>query len=228
MATVRISTDLLAEVHNVVNGMRQRELVNHPEADSMQLNANDEKFVQYLEYVQNAAWKVAPALRQLMPAEWKSYPRNVTLYYSDPSTIGRMHIYLTEVNSHRVEAHGFPPGLGGYPDIYVTDGGIPELTDILNRSDELTKARDAVINKYESITEQVQSFLKSQPSLNKALQKHPELAMYIPEAYIERVNAVVARSASAKEDQEPEIHIDIEAIVAAAVAHRVITARGAA
>jgi hypothetical protein len=87
--------------------------------------------------------------------------------------------------------------------------------------------RQCITDKYRNIRAQVVGFLHAQPSLNRALEKHPEIALYIDQEYIDRVNAKEERKGAAKPQRE-EVTIDVDAITSAAIAHRLATAGGSA
>lgn len=227
MALVRISKELLDAVRSRINDMRSRELETYP-AESVVITNSHPDYDIWLGIIEQVMWEKAPQFRGQLPKDWCMAPRAVDFYYagagvdSAHTSVSRIHVRFEPVRGQLLA----PPGTSSYPDVYCgTQHNFPHIDAILASMAENVKARAEITDRYTNISNQMVSFLSAQPSLNKALLVLPEVALYIDDKYIARVNEKVTRSTHGRD--EPEVQVDVEAITAAAIAHRMALARGA-
>jgi hypothetical protein len=77
---------------------------------------------------------------------------------------------------------------------------------------------------FEGIKTQLTTFMSKHASLNTAIKDLPELEMYVPQEYLDRLAEETVRSKPAKstlDDDDDEVELDMEAITRAAIAHRI-------
>tara|TARA_B100000768_G_C10999068_1_gene257163 strand:- start:89 stop:493 length:405 start_codon:yes stop_codon:yes gene_type:complete len=85
------------------------------------------------------------------------------------------------------------------------------------------KLRD-VQDKFQTIEDQLRDFMSNHASLNAALKEMPQLEMYVPNEYMTRVRAESAPRSKVERTQILDLNIDVDALAAAAVTHRILTA----
>lgn len=229
MALVRISNELLNEVENKITSMQHRELSNYPGLDRVDIRADDSRYAESVEAVVASTWSAAPHLRSQMPKEWCARPGSIDVIYTDGDRETGKHTITFIIRVCGEVA--LPPRFSSYPSVCVDRNThpIPWVETLLTNVGENLSKRAEIEHRYGIIREQVIKFIRSQKSLNAALKAHPELALYVKQNRIDKVNEKVERNRSTTgQDDGEEITLDINAITAAAIAHRIAQAGGVA
>ena len=206
MALVRISKQLLQDVERTVNNIKNKtlETVVEPKNPTKNPVYTDKCVERALE----AAWGDHAHLKDVVPQNWMT-------------KIGRVDITITPVIPEFQVAKTvlFPPKTeikyGDYvevrlPELAAPDGMITEYRAYFKERAETAK-------KFETIGKQIATFLKSCKSLNDALKKYPEVALYVPQAYLDIITEVRTREAREKEEAVAEPEIDKELITSMGV-----------
>ena len=77
---------------------------------------------------------------------------------------------------------------------------------------------------FDGIKTQLIAFMGKHASLNTAIKELPELEMYVPQSYLDKLAEETIRTKPTKselDDDDDEVTVDVEAITRAAIAHRI-------
>ena len=174
-----------------------------------------------------ATWKSAPELEGKLPVDWCGTPRrvDVILRTTDDSCISRFGIENTVANPIRLS----PEYASHYPDVYVS---VDDLTGAaktwVNAMADKQEKRRAIRNQFDVVENQLHAFMQQHASLNAMLTEMPELEMYVPDRYMTKVRAKSEPRAKVERPTNvQDLNIDVDALAAAAITHRMVTASGA-
>ena len=207
MALVRISKELLSMVHKQVVEVSIKAATL--QVEPMHPKVTDELLTELKETITTHMWGAYIALRSQIPEVWKvkATEVNVSLLFAGK-------LVVTEgikVNENFV----FPPNTRvsyGQVDVKlpVVDG---LAADFAKRHIEYKVALLAHQTKYKEVSKQIEKFLKDAKSLNDALKRFPDLALYIPKIFLDRAELKVERGAKEVEYKEevegPEMDRDL-------------------
>ena len=88
--------------------------------------------------------------------------------------------------------------------------------------------RNAVREQFKVVENQLHAFMQQHASLNAMLTEMPELEMYVPDRYMTKVRAKSEPRAKVERPTNvQDLNIDVDALAAAAITHRMVTASGA-
>ena len=172
--------------------------------------------------IENTLWQLAPDLKDKMPKEWLSDETHVMVDF--PSDEHRTVRY--NFGSQTGDELKIPPHFRRWDDIHISQKyWTPLIQEWLSSQHNAEVERQKIVDSYHTISSQLTSFMAKHASLNTALKEMPELELYVPDEYIEKVNKKENRikatpSAPTTEDYE---EVDVDALTRAAVAHRVTT-----
>lgn len=225
MAFVGISEVLRSQVRSKIRDMAAAEkstLGPDPrEGNGVPSTGEEDWFIR-------SVWQGKPELRTLVPENWLVDVDMAGLYI-DPEWDGdfkkvqersKSAIYCGRIKFNTTIK--MPPTYRGYiPDVII--GFLPgeELpADVKEVITYMTKAKD-IKQRWEKVEEKVGEFLFHCKSLNEGLKLWPDLKVYIPKEYLERVERKTS-SRSEKSTQAADIlsTIDTNEIQAAAVIAR--------
>lgn len=174
-----------------------------------------------------ATWKSAPELEGKLPDDWCGTPRrvDVRLRTTDDSCIASFGVENITANPMRLS----PEYPSNYPDVdvYVDDLTGAAKTWVNAMADKQEKRR-AIKDQFRVVRDQLTSFMQQHASLNAMLAEMPELEMYVPDRYMTKVRAKSAPRAKVdRPTNVQDLNIDVDALAAAAITHRMVTASGA-
>ena len=199
MALVRISHDLIDEVKNTIQRLSDASYLATIEL--REPNKDEETLKPLLQAVEKKVWGANAHLKPLLPQDWLNSTDNI-----DVKVMGR---------EWRINTPGFrypPKGAfkAGYSyiDVQLTDDEIGE--EVLNKVREYNRLNEEHNVKYSSVKTQVIGFLKNCKSLNDALNKYPDLAIYIPQPFLDRVAEIVERKPRQPKEKPEEADIGID------------------
>ncbi len=225
MAFVGISEVLRTQVRSKIRNMSSAEKdtlgADPREGSGIDVNGNEDWFTR-------SVWQGKPELQTLVPDTWLAQVDMVGLYV-DPEWDGDFK-KLNERTKSSIYCGRMkfptpiklPPTYRGYiPDMVI--GFLPGETmpeDIKRILDYMTKVKD-IKQRWEKVEEKVGEFLIHCKSLNEGLKLWPDLKVYIPKEYLERVERKTSSRAD-KTTQAADIlsTIDTDEIQAAAVIAR--------
>ena len=217
---VQISDKLQSSITNKINDMRDRELGGRERLPTLEVYPHHPQYQQIVGILEESVWGALRYMKEMMPEAWMTKTRRIDMYYV-PSGIADRN---AEDASHVVVGGDvlFPPDRSPYPDVFITEPN--EFLDTL-LAETIARAAEynEVKHRYARITDQVLGFLRQHPSLNKALKALPELELYIPTEYMDRVNKESERvvRARARAPETPVVPVDVTLLTTTAVAHRV-------
>jgi hypothetical protein len=207
MAYVAISGELLNTVRAGIQMMARKELDTVGEVPKLEGTES---------FVEPALWGPYAHLRSQMPKEWKRTAGSITLRIQFPDSVWQEAVPF----KNGVEA---PPSYSPYDAQKVTVlHDLPEIAPIVTA---ISNRRDAK-RRWDGVERQVMDFINKCKSLNEALKLWPDLRMYIPKPYLDRVERKVERTkdtANAAMDVLKSMNTD--EIVAAAVIARMSTGK---
>jgi hypothetical protein len=216
MAFVGITTQMCNEVRSKISGMLHAEI--------SQLGDNPSQAIQITgdePWLKDRVWEGHAHLIEVLPAKWLHNPESIDFYfYANLGGDGREKHIATKRMS-KFDKFPLPPIYRGsnYPTVNISLGdNIPEL---FKETLEFAAKKREIEVRWSKVTDNVGKFLRNCKSLNEALKLWPDLRIYIPQYYLERVNKKPER----KEKQESNAaavlaEIDTDEIQASAVIAR--------
>jgi hypothetical protein len=174
--------------------------------------------------VVDRTWAAAPDLKGKLPDEWCGTPRRVDVHLRDTNdwTVARFGIENTVANPMRLS----PEYPSNYPDVYVSTANLTGAAKTwVNAMAGNQEKRKAVREQFEVVENQLSAFMEQHASLNAMLTEMPELEMYVPDRYMTKVRAKSAPRAKVERPTNvQDLNIDVDALAAAAITHRMVTA----
>ena len=174
--------------------------------------------------VVDRTWAAAPDLKGKLPDDWCGTPRRVDVILRDTNdcTVARFSIENTVANPIRLS----PEYASHYPDVYVSTANLTGAAKTwVNAMAGNKEKRNAVREQFKVVENQLSAFMQHHASLNAMLTEMPEFEMYVPEKYMTKVRA---KSAPRAKVERPtivqDLNIDVDALAAAAITHRMVTA----
>jgi hypothetical protein len=214
MAYVRTTQTLLSDLHSRV--MRMMEAKIEQVTKYGFTSHNEDKL---LEAIAKQQWHKAPELRGKLPEEWcrRSDSRvNVKVKLSDD--IGSVVVH------HKVFDEDKRPWLPPVGTNYHFDVDRQhfdsEGLEVLKAIKQSDVTKEEIREQFSKLSRDLREYLGAHTSLNQALKDMPELALYIPQKYIDKVEAATPKKQSTRKKVEAP-NIDRQAIAAQAIAHRI-------
>jgi hypothetical protein len=173
--------------------------------------------------IENTLWQLAPDLKDKMPKEWLSDETHVMVDF--PSDEHRTVRY--NFGSQTGDELKIPPHFRRWDDIHISQKyWTPLIQEWLSSQHNAEVERQKIVDSYHTISSQLTSFMAKHASLNTALKEMPELELYVPNSYIEKVNKKEERvkATPSVPTTHDDTEVDVEALTRAAIAHRVSTA----
>lgn len=209
MSLVRISKQLLIDVTNNIN--KTSSTIIAKTVDPMNPILTPEVTAALVEAAVVKVWGKYEALRTQMPAEWKINPRvDIRIQHNGVSVGGEIRIENKKFVIPRAKDVG-----SSYCDVVLESSEIPQ--EFFQAFVAYETARSAHTEKFVAVNKQVTAFLKSSASLNDALKRYPDLALYIPQTYINKVEEKVERQTRVKECRPDAPSIDRDFLTSTAV-----------
>jgi len=179
MATVRISKQLLSDVKNEILAISHN--VHEATIKPLDPVSNKDMVDEVVEIAMLNIWKDFMHLKNVVPVEWLKKVSYVDIKFPDANEI-------------RLERTSYvPPTMSGYT--YVETTLTPEQAPEFYRSLVTYNATESLHKtKFKAIQEKVLSFLSACKSLKDALNKYPDLALYIPQTYKDQMAVESARA----------------------------------
>ena len=213
MAYVAISSQLLNEVDNKINRMK--------EADSnlIQKPIDDFTYNTLPSDLDQLVWGEHHHLKNVIPDDWKVYSKDFranTKFMHDGTELKSLICIKTAVGT------AAPPKSSSYTTHFDIPADHPLIAEVVQRDIADYENR----KKWKAIHRQIKDFLNNCKSLNEAVKLWPDVRVYIPQSYMDRMLAKSERTAE-KISKASEFlkQIDTDNAVAAAVGARMAGAR---
>ncbi len=230
MAYVRKTDALVTDIQSKTRAMSQTAQARF---DTDSVVFSDAQTTHLIEAAHVSAWSDAPELRGKLPKDWSIEHDMANLRIYGPATVSsidegvdawpRMAMsreftgtFLVPRTSH---TRGYRPHIDVAFDTLTT-----ELQAIITEVASNEQKLRAVQAKFGTIETQLRDFMGNHASLNAALKEMPQLEMYVPDEYMSRVRAESAPRSKVERTQILDLGIDVDALAAAAVTHRILTA----
>ena len=221
MGYVRKTMTLVEEIRETVDRMKHSEVKKLYKGNNIPLDTPLHSDVKRV--IENVLWKEAPDLKDKMPESWCKIEDGISISF--------VHAHEPSVNTHchfetpLDDKLKLPPTYSRYG----TDCRIEQSDATALIKEWLLGIKDQEKNKketedmFEGIKTQLTTFMSKHASLNTAIKELPELEMYVPQEYLDRLAEETVRSKPAKStlDDDDEVELDMEAITRAAIAHRI-------
>lgn len=211
MAFVGISDTLVNEVRSQIRYMYQKEVSSLGERPTISL-VGDESFIAE---ALNELWNDAPHLQAQMPKDWCRSWDSI-----------RLHLTVTEANLQKsvdvklpVTFHG-PPKHTAVPVANITGTSAEDIPEVLfEYARHEVNLRD-VAERWNKVEKDIVNFLRECKSLNEALKLWPDLRVYIPQHFLNRVDTKPERNKTVSAAASALQNIDTTAAMSAAVIAR--------
>ena len=193
MALVRISKDLLSVVEHNIRNMSTT--VRAKYVDPLKPTNIPELCVMVRDAATEVLWGTHKPLLHAMPPDWIETKSRIDARFANFS--GELGFSI-DIQIPPSAAKKY--GLSSYVEV---DFRNREHLVPVEVSYALTKYKDADLDhdaKYDKVRQQVLAFLKECKSLNDALRKYPDLAMYVPQEFKDRVEEVRERVTKEKKE----------------------------
>ena len=172
--------------------------------------------------IENSLWQEAPDLKDKMPDSWLP-DEDVTAEFKAPDRRTVRH-HFTDQTGSKVK---IPPKFNRYRDVVIEETyWTPLIADWLDRQHNTELEKQKISDAYREISNQLVSFMSKHASLNTAIKEMPELKLYVPDSYIEKLERQENRIKSKPKSPttKDDVEVDVEALTRAAIAHRLTTA----
>lgn len=189
MATVRISKDLLENVKHQIYVVAKSVHTATIESRDPLISVEFKNKVAEVALLQ--AWKGYEHLRTVVPVEWLKKVESLDVRIGDSEEYKIRGSFIVPPNTK---------GYGSYVDIVIpVNDAPPEIVQALRSYSKLGEDHE---NRFSAVEQKVISFLKSCKSVNDAVKKYPDVALYLGKGVLSKLEEVSERKAREKEEQE--------------------------
>ena len=224
MAYVRKTETLVDDIRKRCNSMS---IAAQERFDVDAVSFTDAQKYDLIEAAHVSAWREAPELRTTLPDAWVSTPDKADLRIYGPKDADGN---ATRAMIKEISGAFKLPCKRGYhssrPDVDVLYENLPAtLQEIVSKTANNRQKQIETKAKFDLIQQQLRDYMKQHASLNTALKEMPQLEMYVPDMYMRKIRAESAPRAKAEPRSNiVELNIDVDALAAAAITHRIATA----
>ena len=224
MAYVRKTDTLQGDVLGRVREMRNAALAPY---QTNKLDVGTPEYDDMRKDVVAATWKDAPDLQHKLPDKWCGDPKraDIILYNSDGNKMARFSIENTSANPMRLSPQYVHQS---YPDVDVLTADLTGAAKTWADSIDGLKEKQAEINdKFNVVEEQLKGYMQQHASLNAMITEMPEFEMYVPEKYMQKYRAKTEpRAKGERPTNVQDLNIDVDALAATAITHRMVSSNG--
>lgn len=215
MAYVAISGHLMDEVRNKINRMKEAELSTlPPSTDNLSFSYVPQDY-------EAMVWGEHLHLKSVIPATWMRYVEEIrgTAEFTHNERTHRANLYVKL--GTRVAAPPIPNS-SSYRAEITMPATHPDMAVVIQRN----KQGIDITDKWNALGSKIRDFLQNCKSLNEAVKLWPDVRIYIPQSYMDRMLAKSERTAE-KISKASEFlkQIDTDHAVAAAVSARMAGAK---
>lgn len=227
MAFVGISSDLKNSVAKKIDDMESAEKRQlGPDPRNSTVITGEEP------WIQDQIWGEHKHFMDIIPNSWIFKPESIDLYvnfsWSEGSSKEVNSTYVARIKSSN-KKFNLPPDLRdsyGSPNVYLgfrKDESVPPELEALKT---YRQKEQEIKDRWRKVKHQVVDFIENCKSLNEALKLWPDLKVYIPNDYIERIERKANRpTASTSRAAQILAEIDTNEVQAAAVIARLSGAK---
>ena len=215
MAYVAISGELKTSVKEQIRNLERKDVGAIPDVpSSVSLDTIPED-------LKDKVWGEHRHLEAMMPKDWKVYRDDLTLkvkFVSDDSIVHNMTFEVM----FKGDTLPCPPNTRPYSFAVEVDEYYPMVAEYLVYRKKVAE----VETRWNKVKVDVMKFLENCKSLNEAIKLWPDIRIYIPKQYIERIEKKAERAVSNTSALDILKGIDTDGAVAAAIGARLASAAG--
>ena len=224
MAYVRKTDTLQGDVIGRVREMRNAAIAPY---QTNKLEVGTPEYDDMFKNVVATTWKDAPDLQHKTPDDWCGNPirADIRLHNSDQKRVANFSIDNTSARPLRLSPSYRNKS---YPDVDVFTTDLTGAAKTWADSIDGLKEKQAEINdKFNVVEEQLKGYMKQHASLNAMITEMPEFEMYVPEKYMQKYRAKTAPRAKVERPTNvQDLNIDVDALAATAITHRMVSSNG--
>ena len=218
MAYVRKTDTLVSEIIDTTFDMERNALALHEDEQLTEIGSA--LYTKLRTCAETAAWKLAPELKYTMPEAWKVSRERIDVSLQDEDG-SKLHSQVLNAPDH--DLFSVPNNNGGRYSYEVSvpfgDMGEDVKAYALGVGDRKAKQNE-IKDSYRTTRQQLRRFMEQHASLNAALTSMPELELYVPEKHMTKLRAKSAPRTKEKVSYVDDLGIDVDALAANAIAHR--------
>ena len=215
MAYVAISGELKTSVKEQIRNLERKDVGAIPDVpSSVSLDTIPED-------LKDKVWGKHRHLEAMMPKDWKVYRDDLTLKVKFVSDDSIVHNTTFEV-MFKGDTLPCPPNTRPYSFAVEVDEYYPMVAEYLVYRKKVAE----VETRWNKVKVDVMKFLENCKSLNEAIKLWPDIRIYIPKQYIERIEKKAERAVSNTSALDILKGIDTDGAVAAAIGARLASAGG--
>jgi hypothetical protein len=214
---VRKTQTLVNDIEYEVDRMRNNAL--HQLKEDIKIEIGTPLHASMQSMIETALWHEAPDLKDRMPIQWCSMENQCSVTFEEEGKkVVRVDVETTDSNKFKM-----PPKHSRWNTFPIHEQyWLPLVREWLTTRQAAAIKHEEIMESFGDIARQLTGFMGKHSSLNTALKEMPELKLYVPDHYIEKLekqeNRIKAKPKAPTTDDDVEV--DIEALTRAAVAHR--------
>lgn len=221
MSYVRKTMTLVEEIGYAVDQMKRDETNKLYQFDDIDIGTPLHRDVRNA--IETDIWKQAPELKDKMPDDWCRHEDSVKVRFISSDEAKSVDMDFEVSNEDKVKC---PPKFDRWDRVKIPEQDMTPLMKkwIEDRHIQSFK-RQETQDMFDGIKKQLIAFMGKHASLNTAIKELPELEMYVPQPYLDRLAEETVKhkkvSPLENDDDDDEVKVDVEAITRAAIAHRI-------
>ena len=215
MAYVRKTDQMLSDIRSNIFDMERKAKAPY---ETSNVDTGSTLFNAIRASFETSEWSCAPELKAVFPKAWLKEHDNVIVSLIGDDGVQRVRV---DLNAPDNDPFLLPISVGNYrardvPYVHLNQTTKDYLAGAVERDEKVNAIQDS----YRTTREQLTAFLTQHASLNAALTAMPELELYVPDSYMEKVRAKTVRPPKVQSTVASDLNIDVDALAAAAIAHR--------
>ena len=220
MSYVRKTMTLVEEIGYAVDSMKRAETNKLYQFDDIDIGTPLHKDVRNV--IETDIWKQAPDLKDKVPDDWCHHMDSIRIKFVSSDESKSVDTDLEVSNEDKIKC---PPNFDKWHRVEITE---QEMTPLIKKwiEDRHTQSfkRQETHDMFEGIKKQLIAYMGKHASLNTAIKELPELEMYVPQSYLDRLAEETVKHKKVyplEDDDDDDVTVDVEAITRAAIAHRI-------
>ena len=218
MAYVRRTQTLVDDVSHTVNSMMHAELEKLKKDNDVSIGTDLHRDI--AELYSKESWKLAPDIKDKMPDEWCKHTNSVEIKFVNGDDYNNIRTQISFPDNDKLK---LPPTYNKFHDrLELEESSCTALVkEWLVKQHTLDSQRSKTRDMFNGIESQLTKFLNRHASLNTAIKEMPELKLYVPDEYLQRLEEKsIRRTKSETPSVVEDLDIDVDNITRLAVAHR--------
>lgn len=215
MAYVRRTQTLVDDVAHNIENMRNDEVYKLHKRASVEMGTP--LYDDVRKAVEASIWSEAPDLFDKLPKAWCRFEDSMSVTFRGDARSELIQETLEFPTDDKIK---LPPSFSRWDTVRVTSKQFTPLIEqwVSDRYEQEFK-RQETVDLFGNIKQQLKDFLMSHASLNAAVKEMPELELYVPQEYLDKLAEKTVRVKKEKTTAS-DLNIDVDALTQAAIAHR--------